>query len=180
VFDSCSKQWRKKFPIRKGKCERFSILMCAVLIYLGLWCGYFYFNGKVLDGEGGEISVHEAIKNLIYSSMWTDLKETMYEIYKYSQHRGWYEVLKELFILMDESGLKNAYKTLELSTQASQNEITIAWRKLSKEYHPDKQKYGAKRKEAQERFMEIQQAYEMLSKNKMKRQNRNKKFNEDL
>lgn len=63
---------------------------------------------------------------------------------------------------------------------ASQAEITTAWRALSKENHPDKVKEESKKRAAQDRFMEIQQAYETLSKIKSKRRSKNKKFKEDL
>lgn len=63
---------------------------------------------------------------------------------------------------------------------ASQSEITSTWRALSKENHPDKVKDDSKKREAQVRFMEIQQAYEVLSKIKSKRRRKNKKFNDDL
>lgn len=63
---------------------------------------------------------------------------------------------------------------------ASQTDITSAWRTLSKENHPDKVKDDSKKREAQLRFMEIQQAYEVLSKIKNRRSRRNKKYNDDL
>lgn len=63
---------------------------------------------------------------------------------------------------------------------ASQTEITSAWRALSKENHPDKVKDESKKREAQDRFMEIQQAYETLSKIKSKRRSKNKKYDGDL
>lgn len=63
---------------------------------------------------------------------------------------------------------------------ASQAEITSTWRALSKENHPDKVKDDSKKREAQLRFMEIQQAYEVLSKIKSKRRRKNKQFNDDL
>lgn len=63
---------------------------------------------------------------------------------------------------------------------ASQSEITSSWRVLSKENHPDKVQGDDKKRDAQLRFMEIQQAYEVLSKIKNKRRRKNKKFTEDL
>lgn len=63
---------------------------------------------------------------------------------------------------------------------ASQSEITSVWRTLSKENHPDKIKDQSKKREAELRFMEIQQAYDVLSKIKNKRRRKNKQFNEDL
>lgn len=41
-------------------------------------------------------------------------------------------------------------------------------------------KNDSKKREAELRFMEIQQAYEVLSKIKSKRRRKNKQFNEDL
>lgn len=72
------------------------------------------------------------------------------------------------------------FKVLGLLPTASQSEITSSWRALSKENHPDKVKDDSKKRDAQVRFMEIQQAYEVLSKIKNKRRRKNKKFTEDL
>lgn len=69
---------------------------------------------------------------------------------------------------------------LGVSATASQSEITAAWRKLSKENHPDKIKDETKRRDAQDKFMEIQQAYEVLSKIKSRRRKRNKQFDDEL
>lgn len=62
----------------------------------------------------------------------------------------------------------------------SQADITSAWRALSKENHPDKVKEESKKRAAQERFMEIQQAYEILSKIKSRRRKQNKKYSGEL
>lgn len=86
-----------------------------------------------------------------------------------------YEVWKQIIDLTDPTGEQNAYKLLGLSTSATQAEITSTWRKLSKEFHPDKVKDPDKKREAQEKFMEIQQAYEILSNAKSRRQRKNKK-----
>lgn len=65
---------------------------------------------------------------------------------------------------------------LGLSQTASQSEVTAKWRTLSRENHPDKIKGSEeKRREAQEKFMEIQQAYEILSAAKNRRNRKNRK-----
>lgn len=66
-------------------------------------------------------------------------------------------------------------KVLGIETSATQAEITAAWRTLSLEFHPDKVKEDGQRKEAQARFMEIQEAYELLSKRKLRRKSKNSK-----
>ncbi len=52
------------------------------------------------------------------------------------------------------------YKTLGVEKNASEAEIKSAFRKLAKEYHPDKNKGN---KEAEEKFKEIGEAYSVLS-----------------
>lgn len=61
------------------------------------------------------------------------------------------------------------FQVLGLNANATQQEITSRYRKLSREWHPDKHKDPESKKEAQERFIDIQQAYEILSKIKSQR-----------
>jgi len=61
---------------------------------------------------------------------------------------------------------KSLYETLGLQDNASQSEIKKAYRKLAKKYHPDVNKSP----EAEEKFKEINGAYEVLSDEKKKSQ----------
>jgi curved DNA-binding protein len=54
---------------------------------------------------------------------------------------------------------KDYYQTLGVSKNASQDEIKKAYRKLAVKYHPDKNQDN---KEAEERFKELSEAYEVL------------------
>ncbi|KAA8828334.1 J domain-containing protein [Bifidobacterium tissieri] len=60
---------------------------------------------------------------------------------------------------------KDFYKVLGVSKDASADEITKAYRKLARKYHPDLNKT----KEAEEKFKDISEAYDVLS-NKDQRQ----------
>jgi molecular chaperone DnaJ len=59
------------------------------------------------------------------------------------------------------------YKALEVSKEASQDEIRRSYRKLARKYHPDANPGD---RAAEERFKEIQQAYEVLSKPEKRRE----------
>lgn len=54
---------------------------------------------------------------------------------------------------------KSLYETLEVSSSASETEIKKAYRKLARQYHPDVNKDSG----AEEKFKEINAAYEILS-----------------
>lgn len=59
------------------------------------------------------------------------------------------------------------YKVLEVSKEASQDEIRRSYRRLARKYHPDANPGD---KQAEERFKEIQHAYEVLSKPEKRRE----------
>ncbi len=54
---------------------------------------------------------------------------------------------------------KSLYETLEINENASADEIKKAYRKLARKYHPDVNKDP----QAEEKFKEINKAYETLS-----------------
>jgi DnaJ-class molecular chaperone len=62
---------------------------------------------------------------------------------------------------------KDLYKLLGLPTEASQDDIQQAHRKLVREYHPDANPEDPR---AEGRFKEVQQAYEVLSDEKKRRE----------
>ena len=55
---------------------------------------------------------------------------------------------------------KDYYKILGVDRKASDDDIRKAYRKLAKQYHPD---YNPNNKQAEDRFKEINEAYEVLS-----------------
>ncbi|MCI5901687.1 MAG: DnaJ domain-containing protein [Blautia sp.] len=56
------------------------------------------------------------------------------------------------------------YSVLGVSRTASDEEIKKAYRKLSRKYHPDANINNPNKKEAEEKFKEIQQAYDQIMK----------------
>jgi curved DNA-binding protein CbpA len=63
---------------------------------------------------------------------------------------------------------RNLYQILDLTPRATQENIKKSFRKLAREFHPDKHK-GSKKKEMEEKFVELANAYEILSDVKKRR-----------
>jgi len=75
------------------------------------------------------------------------------------------ESRKEFAELFKEKSLPNYYAVLGLSIKANNQEIKDMYRKLAKEWHPDKGKENSEKKMA-----EINEAYETLSDEKLRRE----------
>ncbi|KIP08208.1 hypothetical protein PHLGIDRAFT_127140 [Phlebiopsis gigantea 11061_1 CR5-6] len=68
-------------------------------------------------------------------------------------------LLSTLLLLAVLVNAADLYKALELDRSASEKDIRAAYKRLSRKYHPDKNK----EKGAEDKFVEIAQAYEVLS-----------------
>jgi len=75
-----------------------------------------------------------------------------------------YESIKAMFYKNSD----HAYKVLEIDTSATVEEIKKAYRKMAKKYHPDKVGHlgEAHKKGAEDKFMQVQEAYEQIQKEK--------------
>ncbi|XP_001608046.1 dnaJ homolog subfamily C member 22 [Nasonia vitripennis] len=176
TFDTFSKEWRLRRRQKRSKSRRLALFLVFALVYGGLWASYFYFNATLTDSEGEEIKLSEAIKHFLTSPIWLDLKASLEDTWTQTKHQGFWATWRQVIDLTDPRGEINAYRVLGLSQTASQSEVTHRWRALSREHHPDKVKGSEEeRRQAQERFLEIQQAYEILSSAKNRRQRKNKK-----
>lgn len=184
-FDRYSKQWRRLSaagtPPRAANVRR-RLLVAAVCVCLfGAAATNYYHNGTVADGEGNEIPVHELVGAALQPGWWREAAaavDTWHEL----RRAGWAETWRQLVEQLADSAEaeQNAYHVLGLLPTATQSQITATFRRLSKELHPDKvggggQQTEAERRAAQQRFMEITQAYDKLSKIKSKRRHRNRK-----
>lgn len=73
-----------------------------------------------------------------------------------------FESIKAMFY----NSKDNAYKILEITKEATVDEIKAAYRKMAKKYHPDKVIHLGEehRKGAEDKFRQVQEAYEKLQK----------------
>ncbi|WP_343487054.1 TerB family tellurite resistance protein [Allomuricauda sp. d1] len=73
-----------------------------------------------------------------------------------------FESIKAMFI----KSADNAYKILEIEKSATDDEVKKAYRTMAKKYHPDRvvTQDDAIKKGAEEKFKEVQKAYEVIQK----------------
>jgi len=130
---------------REISTERISLYMTRRTRYeVRLQLLHFLFGVAQADGL---VSQAEAYK-----------LEEISRYFKIGRHD--FESIRAMFI---KSG-DNAYKILEIDKAASNDEVKKAYRKMAKKYHPDKVITAdeAIRKGAEEKFKEVQKAYETI------------------
>lgn len=169
VFNSHSKEWRRTPKPKKSFSQRLTFIIFCGTLYFSLWSSWLYFNCKITYQNEEEVKCRDAAKHFFKSPMWREFVSVMKELWQSIQIHGWRKVWNQIVEAFDPIGEKNALKVLGLDPSATQQEITSRYRKLSREWHPDKHKDPASKEEAQEKFIEIQQAYEILSKIKSER-----------
>ena len=62
--------------------------------------------------------------------------------------------------------MTDPYQVLGVSRSASDEEIKKAYRTLSRKYHPDANVNNPNKDQAEERFKQVQQAYDLIMKEK--------------
>ena len=62
--------------------------------------------------------------------------------------------------------MRDPYEVLGVSRNASDEDIKKSYRKLSRKYHPDANVNNPNKAQAEERFKEVQQAYQQIMREK--------------
>ncbi|XP_060080062.1 dnaJ homolog subfamily C member 22-like [Ylistrum balloti] len=156
-------QWEAERRNGGHICKRALVLTFCGMIYISMWTSGIYLNCSVTNEHGETIPLREAIPNFFKSPAWENMKETMKRLYEYYKLYGWEKLRQQIVEAMDPTGEANAYKVLGLNDTACQKEVTKRYRELAKEWHPDKVKDPDMKMLAQEKFIEIQKAYDTLS-----------------
>lgn len=86
----------------------------------------------------------------------------------YSQDNRIHQKLQDAHTLLRRSKAKDYYKVLGVSREAGEREIKRAYRKLTKQYHPDKYRGDLTPEEVQKKQSSINEAYEVLSNPELK------------
>ena len=129
------------------------IVMAAIVVALFLYLARDIILRKKTDYEKKEFDSKKDRDYEKYHSEWNADDEDFFGEKKKSKES------QEFRKMMQESALPNYYGILEISENATQEEIKAKFRQLAKEHHPDK----TKDEKSAEKFAEINKAYEILS-----------------
>jgi len=163
VFNRYSKEWRVKPPKKTPVMTRILALSLGLLLYGSLWLSGLYHNCTIEDPDTQRpIKCHIALQNFFKSSAYTNLSEALWMLYEHARHQGisglWAEMMQEF----DVSGKNTALNTLGLESGATKEQIIAQYKKLSREYHPDRERDESKKRDKHEQFIKVQQAYQLL------------------
>lgn len=119
---------------------------------------------RALAFNDGLAKAHAVMgKALAAQQKWEDsVREWQRAVQLENNNQAWREGLAKAETALKQSKSKNYYKVLGIARNANAREIKRAYRKLALEYHPDKVAEGD-REEAETKFQEIAEAYEVLS-----------------
>jgi len=163
LFFRSKLKWNRKLRKPRHFCRRVATLATCCLLYTSLWGSYLYFNLTLTNEHGESIKFRESVNNLLKSQLWKQFTDSVKSVWNYYRQHGWLHAWDELIKTLDPLGERNALSILELSSSATQDEITKKWREMSRRYHPDKFTDPAEKAVAQEKFMEIKEAYDKIS-----------------
>jgi len=109
---------------------------------------HFLFGIAKADGLVGELEI-ESIRKI--------------SVYLYISNRD-FESIKAMFYSKNDT--VSSYKILEITKEASNDEVKKAYRKMVKKHHPDKVRHLGEeyQKGAEDKFRQIQKAYERIQK----------------
>lgn len=178
LFFQNKREYKKDIqPSSKGFCKRLQILGFGVLVICLLWTSFFYFNAEVTTEDGETIKLRDAVNHFFNSPVWLEFKDVLKGLYEEGQRNGWDRLYDDFVKALDPRGEQNAYRVLGVTENATQKEIKQRYKKLAMKWHPDRNRDN--KEEAQKKFMEINEAYEILSKLKSKRANKNSESQSD-
>lgn len=154
------REFRRTYEDR-SLCKRIFLMGMCMCLFMTLWGCFFYFNAEITTEDGETIKIRDSINHFFKSPAWLEFKNTMWELYEEGRKHGWKNIYDELVKALDPKGEANARKVLSVSESASEQEIKRSYKQLVRKWHPDKNKGNTE--EAEKKFMEIQEAYEILT-----------------
>jgi len=159
------REYRRTYSQKRSLCKRMMVFSLCMGLFFTLWGSFLYFNAEITTEDGETIKIRDSVNHFFKSPAWLEFKNTLWQLYEEGQRNGWRNLYDELVKALDPKGEANARKVLDVTETTTREEIKKTYKKLVRKWHPDKYK-GEDRAYAEKKFMEIQEAYEILTSKK--------------
>ena len=155
-------EWPKDESAKQSnKYSCFVVTLCACIVMMLLW-GSIVMN-TTIEVDGNNVTISKALHNFYNSPAWSQMKVALWDTIIMYLEGNWDEASETLLRVSDLSGAERALSVLGLSRDANDATIKAQYKKLAREWHPDKYQ-GEDKEAASNKFIEIQQAYTLLTK----------------
>ena len=145
--------------------KRLFVFSVGIGLMFTCFGSFLYFNAEFTTEDGETIKFRDSVNHFFKSPAWLEFKSTLWQLYEEGRKNGWGNLYDEIVKSLDPKGETNAQRVLGVTEKSSKEDIKRAYKTLVRKWHPDRYK-GEDKKEAEKKFMEIQEAYEILSDSK--------------
>eukprot|EP00756_Hemistasia_phaeocysticola_P063060 Hpha_TRINITY_DN6535_c0_g1::TRINITY_DN6535_c0_g1_i1::g.45982::m.45982/K19370/DNAJC22; DnaJ homolog subfamily C member 22 len=152
---------KEGWPKRRPFLLRIAILLSALFITNGLPT-YWVLTRYEVDLEGKHQPLLGHIKDFLKTPQWKSFTEWIGKWSKECWAKGPYKCVDDFWMAVDVDGSSSACRTLGVEEDADWSTIKKAYRKLSKEYHPDR--LANPTQEDRDKAAKINEAYQLLAK----------------
>ncbi|CAF1023933.1 unnamed protein product [Adineta ricciae] len=168
-----SEESKTKSKPRRHIVKRCLILGCGAILFGLLITSAVYQNLQV-DLHGERVKVKDVIADFFKSQefiqLYQQLSRVMKELYAFYQHYGFKGIWTQIWAELSSESDKKAFEALNLKSDASQKDIELQCKTLSRKWHPDRYRDPNEKQKAEATFMNIQQACDRLSQGRRHRQ----------
>lgn len=159
------RQHRKEIE-NESTCIRLTRLSVGFTIIFCLWAGFLAFNATITFENGEQIKLRDSIEHFFRSPAWTDFRGTFWDLFnkqKQEESKEWSKFYDDIIRTFDPTGETHAHNVLGVNSNTNADDVRKAYKKLVVQWHPDRYR-GNNKHYAEQKFIEIQQAYELLQK----------------
>ena len=165
----CVYGWQERKVKPKSKfCKRFLTWFSLGMLVSSMWLSFAYYNAEVYIEETDQtVKLRDLFNDFLLSPAWDEIKEFFSQMWRLLWESGFdtermYKLLQAGLLDAQMQRSMDVFEFKEHS-EVTHEQVKLRYRKLAKEWHPDRHPQEAK-ESAQEKFIEIQRAYETLQK----------------
>jgi DnaJ family protein C protein 22 len=128
------------FEMNQTKMRKIRRAVFLLVGYTFLACvlGSFIWHNGTMDKNGERVPLKQTVTEFFNSKQWNQIKEGCTVLNNFYQAHGFMKLANMFIYGEDGEKIANAYKVIGISERASQKDLNLKCKALSRKYHPDK------------------------------------------